>query len=398
MISEESRSIVKATVPVLEQHGVEITRTFYHNMLGENPELLDIFNKTNQEKGAQPTALATTVLAAAKNIDDLSVLLPHVKQIGHKHRALQIKPEQYDIVGKYLLLAIKEVLGDAATPAIINAWAEAYKEIAGIFISVEAQMYKEAAWPGWKPFKVLNIENVSSSVKEITVEPLPESGIDLAKLPIKAGQYITVNTHPTRQHNTHDALRHYSICSNSTKGGLKFAVKLEEDSKHPAGLVSEYIHKDLKIGDSIKLSAPAGDFELDENLIKQDKIPLVLLSAGVGVTPILAMLETQVNANPNRPIYWIQSSYDESEQAFKKQVPALLKKAKDVHTFYIYTNKEKPIDADFLKKNIPENSDVYFCGSLGFMKAMIGHFTILDHKKDRIHYEPFGPKMSTVNV
>lgn len=125
MLSVNTRNIIKATVPVLEQHGVTITKTFYKNMLAENPSLLNVFNKVNQQKGRQPTALAMTVLAAAKNIDDLSVLLPAVNQIGHKHRALQIQPEQYDIVGKYLLLAIKEVLGTAATPEIVGAWAEA---------------------------------------------------------------------------------------------------------------------------------------------------------------------------------------------------------------------------------------------------------------------------------
>lgn len=121
MLSAGTREIIKATVPVLEEHGTEITTAFYKMMLSEHTELLNIFNKTNQMKGAQPTALATTVLAAAKHIDDLSVLLPHVRQIGHKHRALQIKPEHYPIVGEYLLKAIAKVLGDAATPAIINA-------------------------------------------------------------------------------------------------------------------------------------------------------------------------------------------------------------------------------------------------------------------------------------
>ncbi|CCH60443.1 hypothetical protein TBLA_0C06500 [Henningerozyma blattae CBS 6284] len=398
MLSEETRTIVKATVPALEAKGVEITTTFYKHMLGENSELLDVFNRTNQKKGAQPTALATTVLAAAKNIDDLSPLLPYVRQIGQKHRALQIKPDQYQIVGKYLLIAIKEVLGDAATPEIMNAWKEAYGEIANVFITIEAEMYREQAWPGWKEFKVTNLESVGTNILEVTVIPEPQSNVDLSKLTIVAGQYITVNTHPIRQDNQHDALRHYSICSISTADGIKFAVKLENDGTHPAGLVSEYIHKDLKIGDSIKLSAPAGDFELDEKLLKQNEIPLVLLSGGVGVTPILSMLETQVKVNPNRPICWIQTSYDEDAQAFKKTVNELLKKCSSVQTFYVHTKNDKPIDSEFLKTNVPSHADVYLCGSLEFMKAMINYFSLLNHKSDTVHYEPFGPKMSTITV
>ncbi|CCD24571.1 flavohemoglobin NDAI_0D02570 [Naumovozyma dairenensis CBS 421] len=399
MLSEQTRTIVKATVPVLEQQGAVITRCFYKNMLGEHTELLNIFNRVNQKKGAQPTALATTVLAAAKNIDDLTPLLEHVKQIGHKHRALQIKPEHYPIVGEYLLKAIKEVLGDAATPEIINAWGEAYGEIANVFISVEKEMYDEAAWKGWEEFTVVDKELVADDIYQFTVQPVDSTKVNLKNLPIVAGQYITVNTHPIRQDNHYDALRHYSICSISDQGGLKFGVKLESSqNNNPVGLVSEFLHKDVKVGDKLKLSAPAGDFALNEKLIKQNDIPLVLLSAGVGVTPILSMLEKQISVNPERPIYWIQSAYDDGHLAFKKQVNALLEKAPNHKKSVVLTNTSKPIDAEFLKANVPAHADVYLCGSLGFMQTMIDHFGILEHKADMIHYEPFGPKMSTIKV
>ncbi|SMN22367.1 similar to Saccharomyces cerevisiae YGR234W YHB1 Nitric oxide oxidoreductase, flavohemoglobin involved in nitric oxide detoxification [Maudiozyma saulgeensis] len=398
MLSPATRTIIKATVPILEQRGTEITTTFYKNMLSEHTELLNIFNRINQKKGAQPTALATTVLAAAKNIDDLSPLLGHVKQIGQKHRALQIKPEHYPIVGEYLLKAIKQVLGDAATPEIIEAWGEAYNEIANVFITVEKEMYKEAAWEAWKPFTVTSKQLVASDIYEFTVTADAGSGIDLAKLPIVAGQYITVNTHPTIQNNQYDALRHYSLCSVDPVNGLKFAVKLETSKGNPEGLVSEYLHDKVNVGDKIKLSAPAGDFALNEKLINQIEVPLVLLSAGVGVTPILAMLEQQINANPKRPIYWIQSSRDEKDQAFKAKVDELLAKCDNVTKEIVHTNKTDRINADFLEAKVPGHADVYICGSLDFMKGMIAHLKALEHNDDMIHYEPFGPKMSTVSV
>ncbi|QHS73534.1 flavohemoglobin [Saccharomyces paradoxus] len=399
MLAEKTRAIIKATVPVLEQQGTVITRTFYKNMLTEHTELLNIFNGTNQKVGAQPNALAVTVLAAAKNIDDLSVLMNHVKQIGHKHRALQIKPEHYPIVGEYLLKAIKEVLGDDATPDIINAWGEAYQAIADIFITVEKKMYEEALWPGWKPFEVTAKEYVASDIVEFTVKPKSDSGIELESLPITPGQYITVNTHPIRQENQYDALRHYSLCSASTDSGLRFAVKMEAARDNfPAGLVSEYLHKDAKVGDEIKLSAPAGDFAINKDLISQNEIPLLLLSSGVGVTPLLAMLEEQVKYNRNRPIYWIQSSYDEKTQAFKEHVDDLLAKCSNVEKIIVHTDTEPLIDAAFLKERSPAHADVYTCGSLAFMQSMIGFLKELKYHDDMIHYEPFGPKMSTVQV
>lgn len=394
MLSEQTRNIVKATVPVLEQHGTTITTVFYRNMLSEHKELLNIFNKTNQSRGLQPTALATTVLAAAKHIDNLEALAPYVVEIGHKHRALQVLPEHYPIVGKHLLGAIKEVLGDAATEDIINAWAKAYGAIAQIFIDVEADLYRKAAWSGWKPFKVAERRNVATEVVEFRVVPSEASGIDLSNTSFVPGQYVTAKTHPTNENNKYDALRHYSICSSSAAKGLKFAVKREHDGVH-SGLVSTYLHDSIKEGDVIYLSAPAGDFALDSNLTKQNEIPLVLLSAGIGVTPLVSMLEEQIEANPSRPIVWIQSEFNRDSQPFASRVEDLLKKCGNVTVHSVHTETMPRIDTGYLSEKLPSHSDIYVCGSSQFMSGMIKMLKKLECKDERIHYEPFGPKMAT---
>ena len=141
MLSQKTIEIVKSTVPVLKEHGLEITKTFYKTMFTNNPEVKEMFNMDKQESGEQPKALAMTILAAAQNIDNLEVLLPAVKKIGNIHVNSNVKPEHYPIVGKNLLLAIKEVLGDAATEDVLNAWAEAYEVIAKVFIDVEKDIY-----------------------------------------------------------------------------------------------------------------------------------------------------------------------------------------------------------------------------------------------------------------
>ena len=155
MLSQETIDIIKSTVPVLEEHGKTITTVFYKNMFEAHPELLNVFNHVNQSQGRQQTALANTVYAAAANIDNLGAILPVVNQIAHKHKSLGITPEQYPIVGKYLLGAIKEVLGDAATPEIIEAWSQTYGVIAGVFIDAEKVMYDEAEEleGGWRHLK-----------------------------------------------------------------------------------------------------------------------------------------------------------------------------------------------------------------------------------------------------
>ncbi|MBQ3420396.1 MAG: bacitracin resistance protein BacA [Romboutsia sp.] len=141
MLSQNTIDIIKSTVPALRQHGVEITTTFYKRMFANNPEIKAMFNMDKQKSGEQPKALAMAVLAAAQNIDNLEAILPAVKNIAKAHVRTNVKAEHYPIIGENLLAAIKEVLGDAATDEIINAWAEAYGEISKVFIQIEKDMY-----------------------------------------------------------------------------------------------------------------------------------------------------------------------------------------------------------------------------------------------------------------
>lgn len=391
MASPQTIEIVKATVPVLEEHGTAITKVFYANMFVEHPELLDIFNETNQKLGRQQNALASTVLAAAKHLEHLAVLLPQVTQISHKHRALQILPEHYPIVGKHLLGAIKQVLGEAANDDIMNAWTEAYDEIASVFIQVEHGMYKEEMWKGFAEFKVVEKVAAATDIAAFTVVPVDEKqDIDLTKLNLTAGQYITVKTDP--KDSEHLALRHYSLYSANTDKGIQFAVRRDNRNETP-GLVSNYLHDHLEVGDTVLLSAPAGDFLLNQDLVQQNEIPLVLVSAGVGVTPILSMLEVQVTTNPQRPITWVYACQNKEHHAFDSKVNELLELAENVEKNIFYFEEGQILDNAWLA-NLPKPADVYVCGSMLFMESIIDGLLSLEHGEDMVHYEPFGPKMS----
>lgn len=389
MASPKTLEIVKATVPILEEHGTAITTVFYKNMFNQHPELLDIFNETNQKLGRQQTALAMTVLAAVKHLDKLAVLLPQVTQISHKHRALQILPEHYPIVGHHLIGAIKEVLGEAANDDIIDAWTEAYDEIADVFIQLEKTMYEQEMWEGFAPFKITKKVEAATDIAAFTVVPVNDD-IDLSKLSLSAGQYITVKADP--EDSDHLALRHYSLYSATSDKGIQFAVRRDNRNEH-YGLVSNHLHDHLDVGDTILLSAPAGDFELNQDLIQQNDIPLVLVSAGVGVTPILSMLEAQVTANPKRPIVWVYACQNKEHHAFDSKVNELLAAADNVEKHIFYFESGQILDEAWLA-NLPKPADIYVCGSMMFMESIIDGLMALDHGVDSVHYEPFGPKMS----
>ncbi|MEX6012418.1 globin domain-containing protein [Mammaliicoccus sciuri] len=385
MLSEQTKEIVKQTVPVLEQYGNEITKVFYQRMFEAHPELLNIFNKSNQKQGKQQTALAQTVLAAAKHIDHLEVIVPNVNQIAHKHRALQVKEEHYPIVGEFLLKAIKEVLGDAATDDIMNAWEEAYGEIAGVFIQMEKSMYEAAAWDDFKSFKIANIEDQGTSMKSFEVEP-----VNNIKIPeLVAGQYITVRIKPTNDDNL--ALRHYSIYSVKNDGKIRFAVKREGEGEKK-GLVSHDLHDKYSIGDTIELSAPAGDFKVES---EKDKT-LLLLSSGAGVTPMFAMLEDE--AYKGRNVHFVHVNEAEKDVPFKEEVDALNAMNENVEVTYHLKEKDGYLTSNELNNWINEDVDIYLCGGITFMDTIFDELEKLNIGQADVHFEPFGPKMSITNV
>lgn len=379
MLSEETKSIIKATIPVLEEHGEAITTAFYKHMFEQNPELLNIFNKTNQKLGRQQTALAQTVIAAAKHIDHLEAIIPNVNQIAHKHRALQIKEEHYPIVGENLIWAIGHVLGDAATPEIIDAWTKTYGVIADVFIQMEKALYDAEEWHDFKPFKVVAMQEESNDIKSFTVK-----SEDIKLQPVKAGQYITVKVHPDGEEN--DALRHYSICSVDVTEGIKFAVKRDVAGSEK-GMVSNYIHDTVKVGDEILLSAPAGEFTVDAPAEK----PIVLISGGVGMTPMMAMLEDEVGIG--RDIKFIHSAYNREAVPFKDEIIKYHNK-ENVQFYFNYSESAGRLNKVKLAEIINGNEEIYMCGSVAFMEAMLELFNEMNIDRSHVHFEPFGPKMS----
>ena len=141
MLDQKTIEIIKSTVPALKAHGLDITTKFYKNMFEQNPEVKSLFNMDKQESGEQPKALAMSILAAAQNIDNLEAIMPVVKNIGAVHCNANVKAEHYPIVGKHLLSTIKEVLGDAATDEVLEAWGKTYEVLAKVFINTEKEIY-----------------------------------------------------------------------------------------------------------------------------------------------------------------------------------------------------------------------------------------------------------------
>ncbi|CAH0347399.1 NO-inducible flavohemoprotein [Bacillus sp. CECT 9360] len=403
MLSPKTIDIIKSTVPALEVKGTEITTVFYKNMFENHPELLNIFNHANQKRGRQQTALANTVLAAATYIDKLETIIPVVKQIAHKHRSLAIKPEHYPIVGEYLLKAIKEVLGDAATDEIIDAWAEAYGVIAQVFIDIEKEMYEEAAiqtngWADYKDFKIIDKVKESEVITSFYLTPADGSQVPT----FEPGQYITVRLQIPGEEYLFN--RQYSLSVAPGKEYFRISVKREAEGNAPDGRVSNYLHDHINPGDVIEVTVPAGDFVLDT----EKKTPAVFISGGVGITPFMSMSFAISEKQPGRKVQFIHASRNGKLQAFKEELKALNNKLTNYELSFVYEqpaeedlqdeyfSKQGYMDAEWLKGRIETDphADYYVCGPVPFLRAIVGILKKLGISDSQIHYEFFGPSMN----
>lgn len=401
MLSAKTIEIVKSTAPVLAEKGIEITTHFYNRLFENHPDLLNIFNHANQKQGRQQTALANTIYAAATYIDQLEVLLPAVKQIAHKHRSLNVKPEHYPIVGEHLLLAIKEVLGEAASDEIIQAWGEAYGVIAQVFIDVENEMYAEAknqtsGWEDFKKFVVVKKQQENGIVTSFYLEPKDKAAVPS----FRPGQYITIRLNiPGEQYLVN---RQYSLSNAPWQKYYRISVKREANNSTPNGKVSNYLHDSLDIGSELDVTAPAGDFYLN----KEIGTPIYLISGGIGVTPMMSMLSYLKEKQPLREITFIHAAQNGDVHTFNKEKAKLFSGLENSRNYLFYNQPtavdkklggfiEGRIKIDWMKTNIRnKNAHFYVCGPIPFMRATIDLLEKLEVNDKNIHYEFFGPSIN----
>ncbi|SDY02756.1 NO-inducible flavohemoprotein [Thermoactinomyces sp. DSM 45892] len=398
MLSHSEMEIIRATAPVLKEQGLAITSYFYTEMFKNHPELKNVFNLTHQREGTQPQALANAVYAVAANIDQLESLLPAVRHIAQKHRSVGVKPSQYPIVGKYLLLAIQEVLGDAASPEVIRVWGKAYQILADLFIQIESEMYEEAKGllaEEFIPAEVIRKEVECVDTVSFYLRPV---GLKDFRATFKPGQYISVRVHP--KGSEYLQIRQYSLSDVPGKDFYRITVKRESGGDHlPNGVISNHLQDQIQVGDQIEISAPAGEFYVNQT--KENKI--YLISGGVGLTPMQSILKDVAHTQTNRKVIYVHSSRNESYHAFSSELKQITSEHPQVEK---YVNYDERVDASTsadhvgqldirrIPQGLDPQADYYLCGPKGFMKAMIEQLTSANIPMEQIHYEFFGPNQA----
>ena len=389
MLSDKTIEIVKSTVPLLAQAGTVVTDHFYKRLFSHNPELKNIFNMANQDTGRQQFALFNALAAYAQNIDNLAVLKEALTRINHKHTSLNILPEHYPIVGAHLIGTLKELIPDQFTPDVEYAWREAYGVLADICITEEAALYehsknKHGGWAGTRQFEITNKQAESELVTSFTLTPVDGEAV----ITHKPGQYLGIKVKPEGAE--YEEIRQYSISQKSNAKNYRISVKKELQPK--PGMVSNYLHS-LEQGTIVELYPPAGDFFLRNNTS-----PAVLISAGVGQTPMLAMLETLLSDNSNQEIMYLHACENTQQHSFSKYLNELNAVYNRLQTMTWFNQATEGADftglmnLNAVQAQLPlSNGDFYLCGPAGFMAFIKNQLLELGVKNEQIHYEVFGP-------
>jgi nitric oxide dioxygenase len=399
VLSDRSRPVIEATLPVVAENIQEITTRFYTHLFGEHPQLLDgVFNRGNQAEKTQQMALAGSVAVFASSLVQMPEQVPEhlLSRIAHKHASLGITPAQYEVVHDNLFWAIVDVLGDAVTPEVAAAWDEVYWLMAYALINQERGLYSargvrpETVWREWEVAeKIEETEDVVTFRLRKTDDRLVRTSLP--------GQYITVQVpmpDGVRQP------RQYSLTKADDGEHRQFSVKRVHGDGKPDGEVSNRLCDSVEVGDRLTLSAPFGDVVLD------DSRPVVFASAGIGVTPMAGMLSHLATAGSGLPITVLHADVDEASFALRQQVLEDVRflPAASAHVWYEHGadgqsgDGSVPVEVHAGQLNLddvklPDDAGYYLCGPLPFMRAVRSALIDRGVAPRDIQYEVFGPDL-----
>ena len=395
MLSDRSRPVIEATLPVVADNIEEIATRFYEHLFGAHPELFDgVFNRGNQAERSQQMALAGSVAVFASSLVKVPEQLPEhlLSRIAHKHASLGLRPDQYRVVHEHLFWAIVDVLGDAVTPEVAAAWDEVYWLMAYALIHQERGLYSargvrpETVWRDWQ------VEEKVAETDDVVTFRVRRIDDRLVKTSLP-GQYVSVKVRmPDGVHQP----RQYSLTAADDGEHRQFSVKRVRGDGKPDGEVSNHLCDSVQVGDTLTMTLPFGDVVLD------DWRPAVFASAGIGVTPMAGMLSHLRHAGSGLPITLLHADVDEASFALRHQVlddvRALPNAA--VHVWYESgADSALPVDGvhagtmDVTAVDLPDGAAYYLCGPLPFMQAVRSALIERGIRPQDIQYEVFGPDL-----
>ncbi|MFS2088460.1 globin domain-containing protein [Paenarthrobacter nicotinovorans] len=385
MLSEKSRPVIEATLPLVGSRIGEITADFYNRLFTAHPGLLDgLFSRSNQRSGEQQKALAGSIAAFASHLLTNPDSLPEkvLSRIAHKHASLGITEDQYDVVYKHLFAAIAADLADVITPEIAEAWTEVYWLMADALIKLEKDLYASQANDRmWMPWRVVAKEPAGKDSITFTLEPADETPVTEAK----PGQYVSVKV------TLADGLRQVRQYSLSGDAGTSriFTTKLND-----GGEVSTVLHADVEPGDILEISNPYGEITL-----KDGEGPVILASAGIGCTPTASILRSLAESGTDREVIVLHAEKAMDNWALSGQMTQDASRIDAKLELWLETPHAGAKEGfmSLREMDLPADASLYLCGPLPFMKSIRDEAIDAGIPATRIHYEVFGPDVWLAN-
>jgi ferredoxin-NADP reductase/MOSC domain-containing protein YiiM len=275
-------------------------------------------------------------------------------------------------------------------PALSEGWKGSFQALLDQADQPPTEQQLHPAWTGFEPLEVTSIDRESATV--ISLHLTPTAG-DMPEVAPQAGQYLTLRLRPGGAEQP-AVIRNYSLSSIDGEDGYRISVKRE-----PGGIGSGFLHEHVRSGDVLDAAAPRGNFAL-----RDDDRPVALISAGIGATPMLAMLESLARAHGGREVWWLHGARNGQEHVFADEVDRLLGSLTQAHRIVAYSRPEthdapgKRFDVvgrlnieTIQSAEIPVVADYYLCGPEAFMRTLSAGLTARGVAPERINMETFGP-------
>lgn len=351
--------IIKQTLPLVGANITKITPIFYEKMFAAHPELIaDTFNRGNQKSGEQQKALAASIATFAAMLVDDNAPDPveMLSRIGHKHVSLGIVEDQYPIVHDNLFAAIVEVLGeDVVTPEVAAAWDEVYWLMAKVLIDYERELYRSAGVADGEVFttaEIISRKQLPADAMEFTLRPdaMTEKFMDA-----RPGQYTSIGV---RLPDGARQLRQYSLVDvDKETGCIRIAVQRD-------GEVSSFLMDSLSDGDRVDATLPAGDLVLDDS-----NAPVVLVSQGIGSTPMVGMLSALTAAKSERKVVVLHadsSAQNHAQRDLQESLSAQI--GATYKPFYRENDQRMNLGELAAEGLLPIGAHWFLCGGTSFLQ------------------------------
>jgi nitric oxide dioxygenase len=400
-IDAETAKVINATAAAVVANITNITTTFYPIMFSRYPATRDYFNPAHQVSRdglqAQPLALGTAIVKYVGLLSQPKEFKEAIELAAQKHCSLGVRAQHYPIVYECFMEAVANVLGEAVTPEVGAAWGKVVLFIARAFIEREIDIYTEkmttsGGWFGFKEFKVVekNTENdfISSFVfKPVDEQPLP---------PYQSGQFTTVKLQNVEGASP-TCYRNYSLSQKSTADAFRISVKREAEGGRPAGKVSNHLHDNIKIGDTVELGMPYGSFAFEDKGTTN-----IFIAGGIGITPLMSMFQDITHANPARNSYFFHAVRNAPMKVFEESIKDIASKSSGAKYMSVLSEPgEKDVchfkgfvDVESLKRETGDDfasSHYWICGPTPMMSKLIPQLSAAGIPNSQLHFECFGP-------